>query len=178
MKNFTLILLLLTPLFSFGQNNDPNLSQRKNIGAIGDVKYSILEPPKFMEVNGSGWVIMAGQNITNSDLHEFSGISILPDSRGQFIRSMNLGRNSEEGDTQGDRQVGTSQLDSFQGHQLEIGVLGSPGQLPGFRSGPNNGPSFKNALGIVELGEYGTPRVGMETRPRNITLYTYIKINN
>ena len=124
---------------------------------------------------------MQGQDISGSDLSIISGIVRLPDARGVFIRSMNLGRESGSGDPEGNREVGDFQADAFQGHKhfnQRIGVYKgeeSPNN-PHQRYVINPHPANESA-GNYNAG-YGKPRISNETRPRDIVLYTYIKISN
>jgi hypothetical protein len=73
-------------------------------------------------------------------------------------------------------------MDAFQGHfhQLENGtaVLRNT-TTHEVRNG--NGTWDSSTLQVKEPtsdGEHGTPRVGAETRPKNIAVYYYIKIND
>lgn len=56
-------------------------------GAIGDIKYSILNPTEFSEENGSCWVPMDGRAIPNTVLADTYGWATVPDMSGLFIRA-------------------------------------------------------------------------------------------
>lgn len=149
-------------------------------GSLGDVKYSILDPDHFLEINGRGWVLMMGQSIQGSDLNLLSGISILPDSRGNFIRSMNLGR-AEHGDPNITRQVGSFQSDTLKRHshfKYWLAVKGevSGNSVKGFYS-QNHQAVGNELINESDRKNYHFDTGGVETRPKNIALYTYIKIN-
>jgi hypothetical protein len=141
---------------------------------IGDVRYSVLDPKKFMALN-PGWVLMDGGAATpaqfnSSRLHTELGMEKMPDGRGVFIRGMNEGR--KDGDL--NRQVGTLQLDMLAKHQHEIKFqLTKEGPqaltLDKIRGGEANNSGFGQTFSEIAGGE--------ETRPKNIALYTYIKIN-
>jgi len=158
-------------------------SSPPSIGAIGDVKYSVLDPEKFKEKNGEGWVLMDDRDIKGSDLHKLTGLDKLPDARGIFIRGMNLDRKSEEGDAEGNRPLGKYQKDSFAKHSHKFNDAYFADATPNC-----NEKYGKNWLGekdgdvdnrICDNLEKETEPVGeKETRPRNIALYTYIKISN
>ena len=67
-------------------------------GAVGDVKYSILDPVKFAEVNGDCWVPMdGGQLDAASRLGQILNVANLPDGGGLAIRSQefNNGQNND-----------------------------------------------------------------------------------
>jgi len=161
---------------------------------IGDVKYSILEPAKFMELN-PGWVLMDGGASHLSDslfkvsaLHTQMRLPALPDARGIFIRGMNMGRSADDGDPDGDASIVRYQKDGLKDHLHTIrnfhsGVVNVGGT-------PNWGVSILNPAdpNVAPNGteDFTTPGVydpnrqrvtQSETRPRNIALYVYIKIN-
>jgi len=57
-------------------------------GAVGDIKYSILDWNEFQEVNGDCWVQMNGQSIpSTSSLNQNYGFTNVPDMSGLFIRA-------------------------------------------------------------------------------------------
>jgi hypothetical protein len=103
----------------------------------------------------------------------------LPDLRGEFIRGWDSGRGIDSS-----RGFGSSQLDQFQNHGHRNFSAGNT---------PTNGGSFNRSgdtqpgTGIfndVSIGPAiagptnpgGTPRAGLETRPRNVALLPCIKI--
>lgn len=145
--------------------------------ALGDIKYSILEPDKFNEQHDGQWVIMEGQSIEGSDLNLLSGVTILPDARGMFFRSMNLGR--EDGDQEAGRLVGSFQGDRLHSHKHKISPCGhangSNALLAQAWVGspePNCNERSRNVSENFEVIKDDS-----ETRPKNIALYTYIKVN-
>ncbi len=113
----------------------------------------------------------------------------LPDLRGEFVRGWDDGRGIDSG-----RDIGSSQLDAFQGHNRTIGSgAGSPnptayiGQV-GSQIQAGGGDFFLTddaAGGVTQAIAYvttdyldggnGTPRIASETRPRNIALLACIK---
>lgn len=153
-----------------------------NEGKIGDVKYSVLDPVKFREINGNGWVLLNGASIEASELAAYAGLSKLPDASGVFIRGMNFQRDPAIGDESGNRLVGEYQADSFQGHKhfaetniaLTLGVQAS--------NSPRQRVTVTGANAVETEGKldggFGVPKIAKETRPRNIALYTYVKIND
>jgi len=86
-------------------------------GALGDVKYSILEPDDFQEVNGDCWTLMDGKNLDPSSELADKGFTFLPDARGVFIRSYD---NKQTDRLDVDRQfgdpIGTYQDGAIQSH--------------------------------------------------------------
>ncbi|MEN2398371.1 hypothetical protein GKZ90_0001165 [Flavobacterium sp. MC2016-06] len=168
----TLITFIITGAFltimAFSKPDD------KVVGAIGDVKYSVLSPDKFKEENGSGWVLMDDKiPLQNCDLNTKHGISLLPDARGLFIRGLNLKRNDEKADpylreNNIERLVGDYQTDMLKEHTHN------------YTSGKFNQVSGKGSASQFawDPQEYTSkPTGGVETRPKNIALYIYVKIN-
>ena len=155
---------------------------------LGNVVYSVLSPDLFREQNGNGWFLLDGGidlkangftfNQTDLCLSTGAFCNELPDARGVFIRGMNMNRSTKSGDVDNARKVGSLQLDSVghHSHKFEAGIAiakdkDNPGDPGGHIQGPeNNKWSFETTNignGIIN-----------ETRPKNINLYIYIKLNN
>jgi len=146
---------------------------RKKGESIGDVRYSILEPKVFMELN-EGWILMDGgaskesaDIFPGSTLHLEFQCETLPDARGVFIRGMNHHR-SANGDPWGDRQVGSFQADTLVSHTHHI----PNGVTDDNKGNTMRGGQFNRNASEGESRSFG----GTETRPRNIALYVYIKV--
>lgn len=155
---------------------------------VGDVINSVLDPSQFKKVHGDGWELAAGQEISpNSDLRRLYASQLvegkkLPDGRGVFIRGMNVDR-PQNGDTGGNRLVGHWQADGIARHKHPLD------------NHPDSRYWYLNAGGSGCAIQYSCPGRGNtqdnlqraepsfhegsidETRPRNISLYTYIKIS-
>lgn len=164
-------------------------ADNKSEGAIGDVKYSVLPPDKFREENGSGWFLMDNKvPIVGSDLDNKHGIKEIPDARGLFIRSLNGTRADErsdvfEADSGRARLLGDYQADAIKRHKhnlsVEMQYFGGwngnniwSGTTPGHPITVGN--SNNTPISVLDVGEN---LIANETRPKNIALYTYIKIN-
>ena len=79
-------------------------------GAVGDVKYSILNSVQFASVNGKCWVPMDGRDLDSTDrLRKITGLIKIPDGSGLFIRNHEFKEGYDP-----DRNVGTA-IASFQG---------------------------------------------------------------
>jgi hypothetical protein len=95
-------------------------------GAVGDIKYSILPPDKFKNVNGSCWVPLDGRTLSDSDQLYLQGVTQLPNAGGMFLRSQDFNavsgteswkpRNSSNNDPDRDH---TSGIGSYQGYTME-----------------------------------------------------------
>lgn len=160
---------------------------------IGDVKYSVLPINLFMETQKGTWVLLDGKPLSEeTELYQLleskmqldilpkkGNIYTVPDARGRFVRGLNI---NGQGDDPDNRTPGAYQVDAFQGHKhINSNNIA---QLRGKQT--NNTPHQRytvtetaatNSAGSIN-GGYGTPRIAKETRPKNIALYTYIKIAN
>lgn len=169
-------------------------------GAVGDVKYSILNPQEFIQENGDCWVPMDGRSIVGSKLAIRTGRTSIPDGGGLFIRSQEFsgGANNDPDRTP------SSPIATFQQHELfrhshttspagahdhsykdrrinedwdaplggtVVSNMYMDGDgTPGFDENRRTGNEPNHVHTISETG-------GNETRPRNINLWTYIRIN-
>ncbi|WP_416443445.1 hypothetical protein ACH3O9_00915 [Leeuwenhoekiella sp. A16] len=167
----------LEKLNSKSSVTDINLDTIPCMGALGDVKYSILPLKNFQYENGNCWILM--DSIDRREAQRFRlfqryKIDTIPDARGVFLRGMNEGRNSNTGDVWGNREIGNYQIDTFQVHKHNIDNIETI-----IWAHTTHGNQAKNMV-IGSFGQqketYNSPG-GRETRPRNICLYTYIKVN-
>ncbi len=118
-----------------------------------------------------------GRSVAGSALAKITQRTTLPDLRGKFLRGLNLMYSvgqplpfdaSNYGDTQNNRTVGDYQFDEFKSHNHVITVT-YPASQPG---------RFTNGGGAGNGGtEVTSFSGGEESRPRNIAVYYYIKIN-
>jgi hypothetical protein len=169
-------------------------------GAVGDVKYSILNPTQFAAVNGSCWVPLKGGSIAGSKLATITGNPNLPDVGGLFIRSQEFpGGANQDPDRDTNSPIANFQDQSFLSHThtLSINYGGSHYHLlylPQDRSpadGDGGSNSFPDGQGSDGTGYFGSTSTegnhnhtgtnantgGTETRPKNLNLWTYIRIN-
>lgn len=153
---------------------------------LGTVIYSLLDEAAFRAANGEGWRLLSSdEDVSATDLCTKSGICTLPDGRGVFIRGMNLGRDRSAGDPDGERLVGSSQQDVFKDHHHYLnhdiwvaeqwnglGWGNRGGEHPVHQADRRRGDNNRQWLRAHEA----VGGAGPETRPRNITLYTYVKV--
>lgn len=92
----------------------------------------------------------------------------LPDLRGEFLRGFDDGRGVDTG-----RAIGSAQLDQMQGHNHQIPANGTGAAAPQV-TGSGTGAYSTNGV-YTDQGANGTPRVGPETRPRNVAALACIK---
>lgn len=172
--------------------------EQTNTGNLGDIKYSILPPDEFKDINGDGWRLVNGDNINDTDLFEYLSDrnketifwkdpkreykhELLPDLSNKFIRSM--------GDK--DRMVGSEQQFSTalpDGFKLSTTASGAHTHThnysphgTGNRGGSDHGRSRPLRKGTTSSAGNHTHQINIaggaaETRPTNIALYIYIKV--
>lgn len=184
------IIMAALVFVSFRQDNE------SSPGNLGDVKYSVLAPEEFIAQNGKGWILLddkATEKLANSDLGRLGVVPRLPDARGVFIRGANMGRDTLSGDAEATRLPLSSQADAFQGHfhhlsgpvdchdaqTVQAKTLVATGMGHSEISEKGARLDTRNYINNAKTdGVNGEPRISSETRPKNIALYTYIKIND
>lgn len=182
-------------------------------GAVGDVKYSILNPTQFAAVNGSCWVPMDGRALLTSDkLRIITSMTNLPDAGGSFLRSQEFqGGADRDPDRTANSTIATLQDDTYKSHNhggntesggihahnitdpghshvwnfgLEGDDSGSGGSYAEYtRVGGEIGDAIRRATTGITINTDGNhthsinSQGGNETRPKNLNLWTYIRIN-
>lgn len=173
-------------------------------GAVGDIKYSILPPDKFNEVNGDCWVPLDGRSLSSTDKLHSLGVTILPNAGGMFLRAQefqaSMGPESwrpKNSSVDWDRDrthsspIGIVESQEFQAHSHGAHV-NDPGHIHAIalHNNPLDGYNAKNAgFGTAEpIGKVTEPAFtgiqvtvdpvgGFETRPVNMNFWIYIRIN-
>jgi len=140
-------------------------------------------PVGFLEIDGS-----VKSAAAYPDLAKFLGVAFnkgdegtgnfrLPESRGEFLRGWDHGRGVDAG-----RIIGGYQLDQMQGH-----VHAAPKGTTAYVAFGPGGSALAAGSGIINPaasgspitdGINGEPRVGAETRPRNLSVLWCIKAWN
>lgn len=166
-------------------------------GIIGDVKYSILDPADFQSVNGDCWILMDGRNISSSKLATDLSTPNIPDARGYFVRSYdNRISNRVDIDRSFGDPVGSIQADTLKSHKHDIVSGGNHEHIyndfydgpsgfirtlsDGYDNGDSSGTRRKTREASTGGGSHShdmNNTGGTETRPKNITLYLYVRIN-
>jgi hypothetical protein len=156
---------------------------------LGTVIASVLDPTHFYKVaNGSGdfdpeqsrWVLADGStSINQSALWKITNAALPPDLRGRFLRGIDT--SGQRQDPDGERKEGDVQQDAFQGHTFNATNLavGPPKSGNEFAGSPQPEPEhvLNPAGSPIALLNYGAPRIATETRPVNVAVYFYMRIN-
>ena len=153
---------------------------------IGTIMPSMLEWSSFAETVGdpydfdekvSRWVLADGrQDITKTRYGKLLGNTRhTPDLRGMFLRGMNDGRNDGKQDPEQGRTAGEYQRDALQqhGHVTDAKKLKyhDPTTNLGYKS---EGGAHAPAASVTNVTGANAE---VETRPKNVAVYFYIKIN-
>lgn len=153
-----------------------------NPSYVGDVRQSMLSEAQFQSENGNEWILCDGRDVTGSDYASVTGNTVLPDMRGMFVRGKNNGRVDGDENPSGDLALGTYEdadantIDRFDSRV----VPGSPAQ--GTATVPSDGTfsperlsgGFDGADIGFKIAKKGNDE---ESRPKNITMNYFIKIN-
>lgn len=180
-------------------------TKQANDAPLGTIVASLLSYEQFLQLNGLLvtsdlndiiWAPCDGRAIGSEQgtYGAFSG-GVAPDLRGQFLRGANnMGFPSvtvPPAKTQTinpqNKSAGDFQPDSFQGHWHMLGnennehghtrSYGPPGGSgPPAVENSGNRIHMNRATEIITDKLNGDPRIDNETRPKNITVYYYIKI--
>lgn len=147
---------------------------------IGDVIYSVIPPQQFQDINGDKWVQMRGQPVDPewqiSKLTSFEN-NLLPDARGTFVRIADDGAGRDE---VADRKIGSYQEDALQQHYHDLHevMFENGGNNEKFRVTGQDGLGYESIMNTIPLSGARDARIsGTETRPKNIVLYAYIKVD-
>lgn len=173
---------------------------------IGDVKYSVLPPEAFTNIHGKEWALAAGQEtyaidgrsvvVSKTKLGKLLQIDRLPDARGMFIRGVDdgrlidtdHGRNVEFGSN--DYQKDTTRIPRERRFTGETGKNGAHTHRYGNTKEDVAASSYHAVNDAQNEGSFETSKNGLhqhelhidgggdqETRPVNIAMYVYIKVN-
>ena len=188
MKKITLdhVAVIVTSLIALVSFKSKTSNQVLDTFRVGDVVYSVLKIDDFKKEHAGDWMVLGGDPLPNDQTlssrylikykiaKHADGRVLLPDARGVFIRGMNLGREVQYGDAEGDREIGKPQADAVGPHKHQQSTTASidPNGTTSSVADRSRGESIKDPKLFTLNNE------GNETRPRNITLYVYIKTND
>lgn len=165
-------------------------------GAVGDIKYSILQPSQFAQVNGSCWVPMDGRSISGTDLATIMGVNNVPNGGGLFIRAHeHIGGANNDPDRTSASPIATLQDQTLLSHDHPVNDPGHAHTYSDARhadattptySGINNGnyPNANSTTNTLSRSFFNAnPSItvqnssGTETRPKNLNFWIYIRVN-
>lgn len=153
---------------------------------LGEIIASFLTPAQFAQATNdpanfdpatSRWLCLTDPHhppfdISTTRLGRLSGQSNAPSFVGMFLRGISAGR-----------APGDQQLDALQGHGHRLkenaaSTAHNPATAPphGLASGGYTHAVRDTAAEFVDIGQ-GAPRVDNETRPKNIAVHYYLRVN-
>lgn len=166
-----------------------NYFANSNTLPIGTIIASVLDYPKFLQANGFDqnsisdmskvvWIPCDGRNLNAS---KYANYGIVPDLRGVFLRGINTYSDNYAGvanveisrKNPEDKKAGEFQNDQIISHSHLAGqanVQLQPGNA--WRQSTIVDGGLPDAI-KAKTSDFG----GSETRPKNVTVYYYIKIN-
>lgn len=186
-------LLILSYLFyssfSFSSVSSGQMIQAKQYNnathQIGDVKQSVLTTTQFSGIHGDCWRLMDGSSIVGSDLSNLTGKQNVPNAttEGTFFRQLPQGSDRTIGDFQADENKEHNHIQSPHFHYDSTGYGGGgywgSTQLGAGNSFFNHSDGFaSNANKTNSVTAINQNSGGAESRPKNISLNFFIKINN
>ncbi len=141
-------------------------------GAVGDIVASLLTEEQFQAIRGPNWILADGRDVQGSAFAQLFGNNFVPDLRGVFLRGKQNGRNDGRGN-ETEAALGEYQADAFARHQH--GVAPAAGGIAGFTTNVKSAPSDPAGQYVLNgnTGETGED----ETRPENVTVNFFIRIN-
>jgi hypothetical protein len=95
-------------------------------GAVGDVKFSILNPTQFAAENGNCWVPLDGRSISGTKLNTY--LSSIPNAGGMFLRAQEFGGSYGQNASNNDPDrtysstIATAQSDTYKSHNHSTSV--------------------------------------------------------
>lgn len=154
---------------------------------VGTVVASLLTPAQFAaEVpDDEVWVVADGStNHTNTRWFEVTGKAAIPDLRGRFLRGANLGRAVAQGNPD-DTALGAEQGDRFGRHSHTVYTGAVRGREDGCQAqafwGRGENDNFAESAGLCTSGSGDNSPLSMEggaeTRPRNVTVNYYVRVD-
>ncbi len=169
-----------------GSNINALIDAKDENYLIGMTFWAYLTETQVQAAIDSTWVEMKGQSIAGSDLDTLTGISTLPDCRGQFIRPLDDGAGT---DPDSPRSVASLQAGGFRSHAHSMVGDDISNDLPGVPSPAAPYLGKKWATGVTIKANTIAPPSGntgngssspsaAESRPDNIALGFFIKVNN
>lgn len=151
---------------------------KQDNGSVGDIIQSMLTEEQFIEENGAGWVLADGRAVSGTKYATLIGANI-PDLRGQFLRGKDYGRHAIDGKGNPDGDLGLGQ---DQGHAFGSHAHSNDYYYADTSSTPKVDGLFANFGGDARYGHVGVRNSGTnggdETRPRNVTVNIFIKIDD
>ena len=176
-------------IYSHSNQLSDNLSTLRQITPpVGSIVPSMLNENQFKAQVGdpstfssssSKWTLADGRAIPGSAYSTVTSQPNAPDLRGMFLRGLNVGRSDGKQDPEGgSRSIGHYQADMVITHNHKNGSYDRLMKADGYST---MGGGVDNTFNGLEVNLYNSaiiqPYGGTETRPKNIAVNYYIRIN-
>lgn len=169
--------------YSFGTNKAQEAVKAQEVvcsGAVGDIKYSILNPTQFAAVNGSCWIPMDGRTITGSKLATILGVSTVSDAGGMFLRGQEFATsNNNDPDRTSASAIATFQDQGYlnHGHTASSTSVGNHSHVIALRLSNGTSPDIKNLGGYYPSGngsrDTSSPMIAASDRGSEGTVHDF-----
>lgn len=173
------------------------------LGGVGQIKLSVLPPDLFTEVNGDCWVLLQQRTLAaDTRLKQLlPEMDTIPEGRGAFFRAFDPTGQWDPERGGNPQAVGSYQADTFQSHSHGVSDPGHKHNYLDSRNGSNQAAKWEDTdsegLSRIDFrAEYADEVIvnetratstdstdvvilatgDIETRPKNINLYAYIRI--
>ena len=195
-KNSTLLLESneqiekIAKLLSSSEEFAKRIATNKDL-PVGTILPAIGSPEIILkQLPDSLWVPADGRKVPRNSLYtKLTGRLVVPDLRGMFLRGLNefqegLSRSDGLEDLQGKgRKPGSFQADAFRAHHHHGGYPAHLASRYGIEDGNPSPPGtrydFSDSAGPTGWKQAAKTNTvgGLETRPKNVSVFYYIKIN-
>lgn len=161
--------------------------EKGNQMPIGTSIQSMLTEAQFQAANGSGWILADGRSVSGSRYATLTGNSTVPDCRGEFIRGLDNGRGVDSGRVKGSAQANATAPNGLATVNGGAHIHSAAGYNSNASAGNGTYPASMNSHSATNMsisnmvdsgGTHSHSITGdSETRPRNIAMNIFIKIN-
>lgn len=189
MQKFILTFFLMFLSFnSFSKVNQGEAVTAKRFNestfGVGDIKHSLLTESQFQNQFGNCWVKMTGQDVSGSDYASITGNNTLPNSTGRFLRDTG-GESNSLGNTQedtlqnitGDFLTRDDNSSSYYVRIKETNGAFYTENVTGNMFNSVGSSSGQTSPGKVKFDASRVARTSNETRPKNLSVNYFLKIN-
>ena len=152
--------------------------------AVGSVQQTFLTATEFESIMGTDWVLADGRTLPAGTVYEeITGSNTVPDCRGLFLRTVGGNADPTIGGTQSDRTAVnglTASTENTGAHTHQTSAAITSSAFGGTHIQAITPVATQGGLNTTSAGSHThamTLGGDSETRPVNITVNTYIKVN-
>lgn len=146
-----------------------------------DVHTSVVGDPSVFDPLVSKWVLADGKvDISQTRYGKLTSKQFTPDLRGVFLRGINLGREDEYKDPDGERQPGVPQKFAIQNHNHQVPIHyheNAEGGGWGMIHNADYAYGIHRGRTYDLYSDTDNKNIADETRPSNAAVFRYLKVN-